>query len=273
MTDYPDWQNALVFNRVIDTLIGQNIPAASSITRPASGKFNIVQPGYEFELNVATLGGTAPQVSVELQWYDSTFGALMDDEIYYFYSGDLNGHLIHGRGPAKGDQLVYIVKNYSGAAAITFSDTVLQVPRVFTREFWKTITMGATPPVFPGLTAAKMNPAAGTLCADSSNLLLSSQKILVLPLYTGTVRLHGLTSDAVAGNSQWEIVNATDQAAGQLILLASAGQSGFAPSGALSAYAPATPLPRAQCTLDLFNHNTTTTETLSTNIVAAEDRA
>lgn len=273
MTDYPDFQNALVFNRVIDTLIGQNINAASSITRPAAGKFNLVQPGYEVELNVATLGGAAPVVSVELQWFDSTFGALMDDEIYYFYSGNLNGHLIHGRGPCKGNQLVMVIRNYSGVSAITVSDTVLQVPRVFTREFWKTITQGAVAPVFPGLTAAGMNPAAGTLCADSSTLAASGSKSLVLPLYTGTVRLHGVGSDPVSGNAQWEIVNATDQAAGQAILLANNGVTGFAPAGALSAYVPQTPLPRAQCALDLFNKNAGAGQTISTNIVAGEDRA
>lgn len=273
MTDYPDWQNALVFNRVIDVLIGQTINANSVLTRPASGKFNLVQPGYEFELNVATLGGTAPVVSVELQWYDSTFGALMDDEIYYFYSGNVNGHLIHGRGPCKGDQLVIRITNYSGASAITVSDTVLQVPRVFTREFWKTITLGAVAPVFPGFTAPLMNPAAGILCADSSTVAANGTKTLVLPLYTGTVRLQGIGGDPVSGNTQWGVVNQVDQVAEQAFLFVNNGVTGFAPSGALSAYVPATPLPRSQCAITLFNKNSTTAQVITTSVVVAEDRA
>ena len=263
----------LVFKRVIDVLIGQNIPASSSITRPASGKFSLNQPGYEIALNVATLGGTAPVVSVELQWYDSAFGALIDDEIYYFLSGNINGHLIHGRGPSKGDQLVVIIRNYNATSAVTVSYTLLQTSRVFTREFWKTITNGAVAPVFPGFTTVGMNPAANTIAADSSSVAASTTKILALPLYTGTVRLSGIGGDTVVNNTEWQIQNATDQVAGQAVLIVGNGETGFAPTGPLSAYVPEVPLPRAQCTLNLINRNSTTGQTISTNIVTQEDRA
>ena len=271
MTDYPDWQNALVFNRVIDVLIGSTINANSVLTRPASGKFNLVQPGYEFELNVATLGGTAPVVSVELQWYDSTFGALMDDEIYYFYSGNINGHLIHGRGPCKGDQLVIKITNYSGASAITVSDTVLQVPRVFTREFWKTITLGAVAPVFPGFTAAANDIAGNIVAAASQTVPATSSAALVLPFYTGTVRLMAAGANT-AGMTQVTIEPVTDQNAGNVFNFQGVnGQSGFSVDGVTSLYASDIALPRAQCQMTLTNL-LASSQLILASLVAQEDR-
>lgn len=287
VTDYPDYTtpqahaNAisltgappLVLKQVVDVLIGQNLPANGTVTRPASGSFPINQPTYEVQLNIATLGATAPACSIELQWYDSTFGALMDTEIYYFLSGNVNGHIIHGRGPTKGDRVIVIFRNYNATSAVSVTYTLLQTSRVFTREFWKTINKGAVNPVFPGFTTIGMNPAANTIAADSTSVAASGSAIKVLPLYTGTVRLSGITGDTVVNNTQWEVVNATDQVAGQAILTVGNGETGFAPTGAQSVYVPDIPLPRAQCTLDLFNRNTTTAQLISTNIVTLEDRS
>lgn len=288
MTDFPDWTApqahataisttgapSLVFKRLIDVLIGQSIAAASSITRPASGQFALNQPGYEIQLNVGTLGGTAPIVSVELQWFDSSFGARMDDEIYYFYSGNVNGHQIHGRGPTKGDQVVVIIHNYSATSAVTVSYTLLQTSRVFTREFWKTIGPNATAPVFPGFTAATMNPSSGALAVSTGSVAANGNTSLVLPLYTGTVAFTGLTTDTTAGNSEWDIVTATDQQVPQATVLAGRnGESGFAADGATSLYLPDVSLPRSQCTLNMLNHNATTTESLTGTMFAREDRS
>lgn len=286
MTDFPDWgapqahANAisttgappLVFKRLIDVQIGTNIPAAGTLTRPASGQFSLNQPGYEIEINMASLGATAPACSVELQWYDSTFGALMDDEIYYFLSGNANGHLIHGRGPSKGDQVVVVIRNYDATSAVSFSYTLLQTSRVFTREFWKTITKAGANPVFPGFTATPMNPPANVLCAQSVSVPASGSALFVLPLYTGTVRLLG-TGSGTAGQSTWEFIDFTEQVAGAQVFASGVnGQSGYAPNGVTSLYLAEVPLPRAQCRLTLLN-GATTAQFMSTNIMAQEDRA
>lgn len=286
MTDFPDWQapqahaNAisttgappLVLKRVVDVLIGQNVPALGTVTRPASGAFSINQPGYEIQINVATLGGTAPACSVELQWFDSSFGGLVDDEVYYFLSGNLNGHLIHGRGPSKGDQVVAIIKNYDPTSAVTFSYTLLQTSRVFTREFWKTTTKGGVNPVFPGFTATPQNLPANVLCAQSVSVPASGSSSFMLPLYTGTVRLIGSAS-ATVGTQQWEVIDVTEQVAGaQTFSVVGNGETGYAPNGPGSAYLPDVPLPRAQCKMTLIN-TATTAQIMNTNIIAKEDRA
>ena len=284
--DFPDWTAPqahataisttgappLVFKRVIDALIGQNIPASGTLTRPASGSFSLNQPGYEILLNVASLTSPAPVVSVELQWYDSTFGQLLDDEIYYFYSGNLNGHFIHGRGPSKGDAVIVVVKNYSAAGGLTFTYTLLQTSRVFTREFWKTITKGGVNPAFLGFTAAPQNMPANVLCAQNTSLAASSSQVLILPLYTGTARLFG-SGSAVAAAATWQITDSTEQVAGsQIFAQGTSGQTGFAPLGAGSLWLPDIALPRAQCQLTVVN-NATAVQLISTNLMAQEDRA
>lgn len=288
VTDFPDWNAPqahaddisttgappLVMKRVIDALIGQNVGTSSSITRPASGKFSVNQPGYEILLNVATLGASAPIMSVELQWYDSGFGGLVDSEIYYFYSGDLNGHLVHGRGPSKGDQVVVIITNFSGASAVTVSYTLLQTSRTFTREFWKTIGKGGVQPAYPGFTAAKSSISANVLTNDSFMIAASSSKVIILPLYTGSVSLMGITSDTVAGNSTWDVIASSDQVVPSAVPFEGVnGQSGFAPLGVKSLYGPNIPLPRSQCQLTLLNGNASSPETLSSIIIAGENRA
>lgn len=285
--DFPDWTapqahaNAisttgappLVFKRVVDLQVGTSIPANGVLTRPASGQFLLNQPGYEISLNVATLGATAPIISVELQWFDSAFQGLIDDEIYFFYSGDANGHLIHGRGPTKGDQVVVIVTNHSATSAVSFTYTLLQTSRVFTREFWKTIVKAGAFPAFPGFTPVTHDIGAGILCGQAVSVPASTTSKFVLPLYTGTVRLFGVTSSAVAANNSWNVLAVTDliTAGGPLLQVAN-GQTGYSPLGVTSAYVPDTPLPRAQCQLQNVNLPAGI-QTMTTAIVAQEDRS
>lgn len=285
--DFPDWTAPqahataisttgaplLVFKQVIDQLVGQSLPHASSITRPASGRFTLNQPGYEIWFNVATLGATAPVLSAELQWFDSATGARIDDELYYFYVGNLNAHFVHGRGPTKGDRLVVVLTNYSGTVDSTLSYTVLQTSRIYTREYWHTIGQGPVAPVFPGFTAATMNISANILAGQSNSMTAAQVLSFVLPLYTGTIRLMGTTTGPTAGKSVWNILDNTDQVAtGVFSVQGVNGQSGFAPDGESGLWLPQVALPRSQCTLQLVN-NETTTQTLTTTIVAQEDRA
>ena len=286
MTDFPDWQAPqahataisttgappLVFKNVIDALIGQTINASSSLTRPASGKFSLNQPGYEILLNVASLTSPAPIVSVELQWYDSTFGQLLDTETYYFYSGNVNGHFIHGRGPSKGDSVVVLVTNHSGAGAVTFTYTLLQTSRVFTREFWKTIIKAGVAPAYLGLTAINHNIAGNVVGLTSSSVGAGATLAFVMPLYTGTARLFGQGA-AAAGQSTWIILPSTDPVGGSVNSFQGVnGQSGFAPFGASSLYVADIAMPRSQCQLQLIN-NLTVAQAIITSITAQEDRA
>lgn len=258
--------------QLLDVLISQNITGNNSLTRPASGQFSLFQPGYEILLNIGSLGNPSPTVSVELQWYDSTFGALIDAETYYFYSGNANGHVIHGRGPTKGDRLVVVISN-NGGATIVVNYTLLQTGRIFTREFWKTVTKGGLQPVYTGLTAANSNASANMLASENHVLLLNTAINVVLPLYTGTVRLFGTTTDVGAGNSTWIITTASDRVLpGGQTLVGKAGQSGFSVDGNTSLWVPDIALPRSQCQLSMQNGNTTTTETLTATIVPQEDR-
>lgn len=287
MTDFPDWTapqaNAtaisttgappLVFKQVIDVLIGQAINASSSITRPASGQFALNQPGYEIQLNVATLGSTATIVSVELQWYDSAFGALIETETYYFYSGNVNGHLIHGRGPSKGDRVVVIITNRSGANQVTVSYTLLQTSRTFTREFWHTIVKAGTAPVIPGFTLIGTNIAGNVLGTDVATIAASGIRTLLLPLYTGTVRLFGIAPSVTAGNITWTVEPVADPvSASNNEFSGTNGQSGFAPSGSGSLYVPDMGLPRSQCQIQVANA-LTTGQAVTTVLITQEDRA
>lgn len=284
--DFPDWgapqahataisttgAPPLVFKQVIDALIGQSVPANSSITRPASGKFALNQPGYEIQFNVATLGATAPVVSVELQWYDSTFGALMDDETYYFYSGDLNGHFIHGRGPTKGDRVVVIITNRDPTSAVTVSYTLLQTSRTFTREFWHTITKAGAVPVFPGFTAITHNVTGNVLAAFSASVAASTTLTRIMPLYTGTARFMGVGASA-AGQTTWSVQSVTDPlGSSEFPFQGINGQSGFSPDGTASLYVPDLALPRSQCQL-LITNSLTVAQTVIFEIMAQEDRA
>lgn len=286
MTDFPDWTapqanaNAiattgappLVLKQVVDVLIGQAINAGASVTRPASGQFPVNQPGYEIQLNVATLGATAPIVSVELQWYDSAFGGQIDDEIYYFYSGNLNGHLIHGRGPSKGDRVVVVITNHDATSQVTVSYTLLQTSRTFTREFWHTLIKAGAAPVFPGFTAVPHDIAANVLGAQSGSIAGSTTSTLVMPLYTGTCRLMG-SGASTAGMTQWNIVTATDPVAGSSFSFQGVnGQTGFAPTGVTSLWIPEIALPRSQCQLRVQNI-LTVAQTVLTTLIAQEDRA
>lgn len=288
MTDFPDWQapaeNArqisvtgappLVFKQLIDVLIGQNIPASSSVTRPATGNFKLNQPGYEIELNIASLTNPAPIVSVELQWYDSSFGALMEDETYYFYSGDVNGHQIHGRGPSKADRVVVVITNHSGAGGLTCSYTLLQTSRTFTREFWHTITKGGVTPSFLGFTALAHNIAGDLVGTRALSVPASQTDVTLMPFYTGTVRLFGTGPLAVAAAAiQWIILATADPvAAANNLFQGSNGQSGFAPFGQSSLYAPDIALPRSQCELQISN-TLTIAQNCTAILVAQEDRA
>ena len=264
----------LVFKQVLSQGVGVSLPHASSITRPVSGKISFNQPAYEFWFNIATLGATAPVISVELQWFDSATGARTDDELYYFYSGNASAHFIHGRGPTKGDQLVFIMTNYSATIDATISWVGLQTSRTFSREFWHTIGQGATQPVYPGFTAAASDISANVLASESHAIAASSFISVILPLYTGTVRIMATTTDPAAGNSKWTITAVSDQVTPNVVTFEGLnGQSGFAPFGVSSLYAAEIALPRGQCQLQMQNANTTTSETLTTAIVAQEDRA
>ena len=263
----------LVFKQILSQGVGVSLPHASSLIRPVSGKISFNQPAYEFWFNVATLGAAAPVISVELQWFDSATGARTDDELYYFYSGNVNAHFIHGRGPTKGDQLVFIMTNYSTTIDATISWVGLQTSRTFTREFWHTIGQGITQPAYPGLTAAASDISSNTLSAETHVLGASGSLVIVLPLYTGTVRIFGTTTDATAGNSQWQIFNNTDAIGPTQIAGGANGQTSDSPLGVKSLYLADITLPRAQCSLQLVNGNTTTSQTLNTAIIAQEDRA
>lgn len=287
VTDFPDWEAPqahadriavtgappLVFKRVLDNGVGQSLPHGGTITRPASGKISVNQPTYEFFINIATASSPAPVASVELQWFDSALGSKLDAELYYFYTGNLAAHFVHGRGPSKGDQLVFIFTNYSGSVDATISWAVVQTSRVFTREFWHSIGQGNGTPTFPGLTSATWDISSNKLACQANALAASATSDFVLPLYTGTVRLWGTTTDPAAGNSKWRIFDNTGQiGTGLFEFKGSNGQTGFAPDGASTLWVPTIALPRSQCTLELSN-TATTTQTLSTTIIAQEDRA
>ena len=286
MTDFPDWQapqahaNAisltgappLVLKKVVDLGVGQSLPATGSILRPASGAFSINQPGYEMFFNVASLGTPAPIVSVELQWFDSFTNALMEDESYWFYSGNANGHLVHGRGPSKADQLVILMTNHDATHGVTISWTLLQVSRVFTREFWHTNTKNQQAPVFLGFTSVTHDIAADIVSAHSVSVPASTISPFLLPLYTGTVRLMGV-GGAAAGSSQWSVTPSANLTAGSVPALQAAnGQAGFAPLGPSSLYVAEVALPRAQCQLNL-NNTLTAAQVISAQMTAQEDRA
>lgn len=288
VTDYPDYTtpqahaNAisltgappLVLKQVLDFLVGQNMNGGTSLTRPASGSFSVNQPGYEIFLNVATLGTPAPVLSVELQWYDSFTGSLVDDEAYLFYSGNVNGHFVHGRGPSKGDRLVVVLKNTAASTAMSVSYVLMQTSRTFTREFWKTISKAGTQPVYPGLNAGLADISSNMFYNQSSTVAANGTNSFVLPLYTGTVRLSGITTDTTAGRSKWIVVNLADPAGfGSNLVQASNGQSGFAYDGVSSLWLPELPLPRAQCQLQLLNTDGTASHNLITSIIPLEDRA
>ena len=286
MTDFPDWQapqahaNAisltgappLVLKKVVDLGVGQSLPATGSILRPASGAFSINQPGYEMFFNVASLGSPAPIVSVELQWFDSFTNALMEDETYWFYSGNASGHLIHGRGPSKADQLVILMTNHDATHGVTISWTLLQVSRVFTREFWHTNTKNQQNPVFLGFTAATHDISSDVVASLSTSVPASTIDTFVLPLYTGTVRLYGQGGPA-AGNIQWSVFNATDLGGSAAnVVQGVSGQAGFAPFGPSSLYVPEVALPRSQCQLNI-NNTTTVAAVVAASMIAQEDRA
>lgn len=264
----------LVLKNILDLLLSTTLPALGTITRPASGLFTVNQPAYEILISLATSGTPAPVVSVELQWVESFTGFTLDSETYYLYSGDANGHLIHGRGPSKADRVKVIFKNYSGAVSTGINYVLLQTSRTFTREFWKTITKGGVQPVYPGLIAAASNASANVLSDDSHLLAANATISVILPFYTGTVRLFGTTTDTTVGNSRWFITPNSDQIAGSLATLEAAnGEQGFAPLGPLSMYAPTLALPRSQCTLLLSNTNATTSQTITAMVTAQEDRS
>lgn len=264
----------LVLENLVDVQIGTSIPASGTLTRPASGQFTINQPAYEVILNVGTLGGTAPILSIELQWYDHNFGQLIDSELYYFYSGNVNGHQVHGRGPTKGDRLVVVVKNFNATSGVSFTYTLIQVSRTYTREFWRTVGKAGVQPVYPGFTAAASDISANLLSAESHSIGAAGTTSVLLPLYTGSVRLVGTTSDTTAGNSRWLITPTSDQVAGSIPTFQGAnGESGFAPDGPKTLWVPDVALPRAQCTLLFSNTNATTTEILTAAVTAKEDRA
>lgn len=285
--DFPDWghpqaaANAisttgappLVFKQVLDVLIGQNLAANSSITRPASGQFSLNQPGYELQISFGSLGATAPIMSVELQWYDSSFGNLVDDETYFMYSGNAAGHFIHGRGPSKGDRVVVIITN-NGASAVTVTYTLMQTSRTFTREFWKTIAKAGVQPVYAGFNSANSSIAANQLESASHTLAALNGFTSILPLYTGTVRLLATTSDTTPANSSWVITSTSDHLLpGSQTFVGKAGQTGFTVAGTSSLYVPEIALPRAQCQLNYSNGNSGASETLTAVIVAQEDRS
>lgn len=269
---HPDFVGVSV-KQLADVLIGQAIAANSSDTRPAVGQFSIYHPGYEIQLNVATLAGTANIVSVELKWYDSTFGAIMHDETYYFYSGNLNGHLIHGRGPSKGDRLVVVITNHDAVNQVTVSYTLLQTDRVFTREFWTTITNGGIAPVFPGFTALNHNIAGNLVGTFAMLVPANTTEDLMMPFYTGTIRLMGTCPGAAVGTMQWLILPSADpSAAANYSYKGTNGQAGNSPFGVGSLYQGDIALPRSQARLQVVN-TTAGAQNITAVLIAQEDRA
>ncbi len=288
-TDSPDWQPhvglatqiantgapLLAFKTELDFLVGSSLPAATSTTRPASGQFTIGQTAYEIIIKTSTVSSPAAIISAELQWFDSSSGIQVDDEIYYFYEGNLTTpHNVHGRGPSKSDRLVIVFTNHSATIGCTISYVLLQTSRIYTRELWRTFNPGGAAQVFPGFTAATFDMSSNILSADSFALLHNTTQTIVLPLYTGTVQLWGDTTDATAGNSQWNLFDATDTvAASQQQIVRGANNTAFGPAGISSFYLPTVALPRSQCSLQFSNNNATTTETLRLAMVAQELRS
>ena len=284
--DFPDWAAPqahataiaatgaplLVLKQIVDRAVGQNLPATGSILRPASGAFTINQPGYEMWFNVASLGSPAPIVSVELQWTDSVSTALIEDETYWFYSGNANAHLVHGRGPSKADNLAVLMTNHDATHDVTISWVLLQTSRIFTREFWHTVTRNQQAPVFLGFTSVVHDIAGDVVSSQSVSVPASTTNNYLLPLYTGTVRLFG-TGGPAAGNTQWAVNNSSDIAASSAAVFQGLNaQSGFAPFGLSSLYVPELGLPRSQCILSL-NNTLTVAQVITAVMIAQEDRA
>lgn len=282
--EYPDWdtpqqhanriaatgapllnlKGMLTFNNT-----GLAIPALGIVTLPASGAFSIGQVSYEAVLQVSTLAGTATPVAVLFTWLDSTSGITVASQEFTFFAGSVaSPHLVEGHGPSNSDQLVIQLINNSGANAISVSYAFLQSSRPRDTHLWRT----QNTPAIPGFTMASSFMRQNILCAESQALALNAGVNLLLPFYTGTVRLFATTTDATGANLQ--IILFYNSA---LITLnddfpyKALGNSGFSPGGQSTLEAENIVLARSQMSIQLFNKNAAAGETLTAHLVAQEN--
>ena len=283
LTDYPDWRtpqahaDAISFTGapllnlkglLADNAVGVSVPASSLLSLPASGNFSIGQVSYEAYFSVGTSGATATPVQVTLFWFDSASGLVVATQVYTFFAGTLAGpHVVEGNGPSNSDQLLIAVNNNSGANAITVIYTVLQSSRPRSRHMWR--TQGV--PSVPGFTMASSQPGQNVICAESQSIAANSGKNLLLPLYTGTVRMFGTTTDGTGGNLQIVIFyNSALLTVNDINAYKWLGNSGFSPAGQNSVGDSNIALPNSQMSIQLFNKNATTTETLTAHLIAQQ---
>lgn len=221
------------------------IPANSSTN--AGSPYVITQIGYEISIGLSTIpSATIPGAAVTLTWTDSVSGDIVAVEQWMLAAGSSAFQQYIGTGPTKGDTLTLNIANLDAAQVLTYTLTISQNSRVYTRDDWRQQTNVTV----PGQTQATYRQAANVLFSTNPSLgsLIAAQRIL--PLYAGDILL-SVQNGANAGT----LVAIT------AFLDSSLAQFTLWESGALAAnanFSQKISLPRESCQLFIQNGSGTT---------------
>jgi hypothetical protein len=212
------------------------------------GPFTVGQIAYEtyFEAQETVQGpigsGGTPGavITITLSWRDSATGLQLGLEAYNVVPAapsSVQPHIVHGRGPSRGDQLTVTITN-NDSVNVAVLATVLETSRVFSAAQWQTSQPSGV--TFTGFTTPNYYPATKTIADTQPN----NTAVRILPLYTGQAKIL-----VVAGvGSLNVIINTLDPAAPALGQIYESG-----PLAANSRNYADIVFGNSQCTLSLVN--------------------
>lgn len=266
----------LNFKQLLASGVGVNIPANTNAALGSLLRFN--QPGYEIYMSLKSTVNPAVPYQITLTWLDSTSNTIIRTENYFILPGaDPINHIVIGDGPTKGDSLSLSIFNTSATTAGTLTYYVFQHSRPYTSGLWMTSSENAGSPTFNGFTFAANAMDGGYLAGISAIVAHGgiTSTDLLLPLYTGTIDFKGFTSDGTAGNGEWQIIaQAIESLVGlgdKTFVQGLSGQTGYSPNGQKNFDQRNIAMPNAQCLLRMFNHNATTDQTMTADIIARSE--
>jgi hypothetical protein len=256
---------------VITTQPLQNIAGGGGVTIQF-GPFPISQQAYEiaFELQSNNAAPTNPFCTFDMQWSDSVSGNVVARE-RWMMGQQANGSfaVYFGTGPTKGDTLLVTITNQSTSQCILGFFSLVQNSRSLLRDDWRQNTI---PNTF-GYTSGTYEQHAGILLSTSPSITHGSFATRLLPLYCGTVQVNftpvGVNPGHFTIND--EGANATSAGlTGQTIYNSPTQGTGTTGGNAIN---PIVTLPRAQCSITMFNDSSTTTGNVSAFVTIQETPA
>jgi hypothetical protein len=206
------------------------------------GPFTFTQPGYEISITALSnsAGTVTPFVSVLMTWSDSVSGLIVSQEKWWLAAGNPTAQTYCGTGPSKGDTLNILLTNFVGGNTLTYSLTLTQNSRPYSRDDWRQITNNAV----PTFTAPNVDQSSNILCETAPALAANGTVTRILPLFAGLVTLSYFNGA--------QALTISVQSIDQVVAPSAVGLANFTPAANATSNQQIA-LPRSNCIIVLTN--------------------